>query len=405
MRQLPLREYVPKERVELSLVQREQLRTLASSVAISPSPGETDRYDLTPGSWVGAVHLHDLDIVIEPKVTMERLLFMLSYSLGGIRDLKDAVDLTRAEDLPEAIVLPYVRHASRALARGVQQGYLTIDESSLTLRGRLRVGDQIRRRYSAVPPAEITYDDFTVDIELNRLLRAATDRLSRMRFRSDRSRAGLRGLEARLQGVSLVPYRRARLPTITFNRLNERYRDAITLARFVLQSASFDLGQGGVPATAFLVDMNKVFENFVVEALRDSLGTASGVVVQEARGRALHLDTGQRLNLLPDLTLWQGDRCVFVGDVKYKRILPNDYKNADVYQATAYAVATGLDRAMLIYAASEGEPASHEIVRIGKRIDVVTLDLTAKPAALLGQIESIAGQIRGQIGRAELAAA
>jgi 5-methylcytosine-specific restriction enzyme subunit McrC len=404
MQRLSLREYRPELRVPLTLQQREQLRVLTNSIAISPSAGETDLYDLTPGSWVGALHLEDVELIVEPKIPLDRLLFMLSYSLGRIRDLEVKVGLAPAPDLPEAIVSAFVRQASRALAHGVQQGYRTIDESALTLRGRLRVGDQIRRRYGPMPPAEVTYDDYTVDIELNRIVRAATDRLSRLRLRTEHSRRGLRGIEARLEGVSLVTYDPRRLPVIRFDRLNERYRDAVALARLVLRSASFDLGHGDVPGTAFLVDMNRAFEDFVVEALRDALGGEHGALVQGARGRRLYLDEADQVALQPDLSLWQAGRCVFVGDVKYKRILPTEYPNADIYQAVAYAVATGLDRALLIYAASEGEPASHRIVRIGKQIDVVVLDLSVPPRRLLEQIDAIADRIRDQTARFRAAA-
>jgi 5-methylcytosine-specific restriction enzyme subunit McrC len=397
MAQLTLREYQPRLGVSLTLTQRDQLRHLTNSISISPTPGETDRYDLTPGPWVGAIRLDGLDIVIQPKVSLDRLLFMLSYSLGRVTDLERALELKEAEDVPEAIVLAFVRHTSRALARGVQQGYVTVDESALTLRGRLRVGDQIRRRYGPLPPAEITYDDFTVDIEMNRILRAAADRLARMRFPSDKARTGLRGIDARLQGVSLVSYDARRLPPITFTRLNSRYRDAVTLGKLILRSVSFDLGHGGTPASAFLVDMNLLFEDFVVEALRDALGPHHGVLVQGARGHPLHLDEAREVNLLPDISLWQDGRCRFVGDVKYKRVAPAEYPNADIYQATAYAVATGLDSALLIYAVGEGEPTSHQIVHIDKRIEVTVLDLAAKPADLLVQINGVAERLRRNV--------
>jgi 5-methylcytosine-specific restriction enzyme subunit McrC len=391
---LTLREYEPARGVLLTIQQRDQLAALAPSVTITPIIGSVDHYDLTPGSWVGVVHLTDLDIIIRPKVELDRLLFMMSYSLGRIRDLDSMVSLKEADDLPEAIVMAFVRLTSRALARGVQQGYRTVDDSSLTLRGRLRVGDQIRRRYGPMPPAEVTYDEFTVDIELNRLLLAATDRLSRIRFRSEASRPGLRGIRSRLEGVLLVPYDPRRLPAVIFNRLNERYRDAVTLARLILESASFDLGHGDAPATAFLVDMNRVFENFVVEALCDALASDAGVLVQGAHGRSLHLDEADRITLRPDLSIWRDSRCVFVGDAKYKRIVSAEYPNADIYQAVAYAVATGLDQTLLIYAAGEGQQASHEIVRIDKVINVALLDLSEPPIGLLRQIAMLADRIR-----------
>ena len=80
-----------------------------------------------------------------------------------------------------------------------------------------------------------------------------------------------------------------------------------------------------------------------------------------------------------------------------ERGLPCDYPNADLYQATAYAVATGLDQALLIYAAGEDEPASHEIVHIGKTIDVATMDLSVPASELLAQVERLAETVRGRV--------
>lgn len=392
---LRLREYEVRSGVELSQEQIGQLRALTNSISISPSLVDPAKFDLKAGSQVGAIRLDDLDVIIEPKLNLDRLLFVLSYGLGNVRSIADPIDLDQADDLPEAIVVTFVHHVNRALRRGVQQGYRVVDDSSLTLRGRLRVGDQIRRRFGPIPPAEVTFDDFTVDIEINRLLRAAAERLLRLRLRSSRSHVGLRGVVARLEGVELTTYDPRAIPSVRFTRLNERYRDAVALARLILSSSSFDLGPGAVPASAFLVDMNTAFEDFVVAALRDALGMSSRQLMQGRRGaRPLFLDTRRKVRLEPDLSVWNADCCLFVGDVKYKRIVPDGFPNADIYQATAYAVASGLPSAMLIYAASEGDPATHQIVQIDKDIHVVAIDLTAPPAKLLRQIRALAAVIR-----------
>ena len=65
-------------------------------------------------------------------------------------------------------------------------------------------------------------------------------------------------------------------------------------------------------------DMNTVFENFVVAALREELGVGHDVLQQGATLPRLYLDEEQTTRLEPDLSLWDGDRCVFVGDLKYQ---------------------------------------------------------------------------------------
>lgn len=388
---LRLREYEPRLGVRLTVEQRDGLGRV---MTVRPSPGEEGKYDLIPGSFIGVLRLDDLDVVIQPKVPIDRVLYMFSYALGRVTEEGPGPELETADDLVEAVVSAFVAHARRALDRGVLQGYRTIEESSLTLRGRLRVGDQIKRRFGPTPPAEVSYDDFTVDIEVNRLVRAAAERLLRMRLRSERSRTGLRGVLARLDGVRSVSYDPRRLPSITVTRLNERYRGVAELSRLILRATTFDLGFGMAPASGFIVDMNKVFEDFLVVALREELGPLGHAFVQGAARHPLYLDEDQRIALKPDLSLWAGDRCLWLGDAKYKRLTGDAYPNADLYQATAYALATGLQRATLIYAKSEGPATRHRIVNTGKTVDVIAVDLSVPPSELLGQVAAIADGIR-----------
>lgn len=404
MRRIALAEFQTSEGVELSRIQRDQLRGIAPSITVSPSIGKDAAYDLTPGSWVGAVHLDGLDLIIRPKLPIEQVLFLISYAVGQGRWVRTPAGLAETDSLFEAIIPGFTYQLRQALARGVLQGYRTVDDAQTTVRGRWRIGDQLGRRHGVAPPVEVTFDDFTEDIELNRLLRAAIARLLRMRVRHDRSRWGLRAIEAKLAEVQLIQYGGRRVPTVSYDRRSMRYRPAVELARLILGESSFDLAHGTVAASAFLIDMNKVFEDFVVVALREALGVSDRVLVQGARLRPLHLDVAGRISLLPDISLWQESKCVFVGDVKYKRLQSAAFPNADLYQLAAYAIATELPSGMLIYAAGDDKPTSHEVVHIGKRLETVMLDLATSPEDLLGQISRLATAIstqanQGQRGR------
>jgi len=158
----------------------------------------------------------------------------------------------------------------------------------------------------------------------------------------------------------LVDYDPRRVPAVMFDRRSEHYRGAVGLARLILSGVSFDLGAGGVAASAFLIDMNKVFEDFVVVALREALGVSARVLVQGGSGKQLFLGRSHRIRLKPDVSLWSGDRCLFVGDVKYKRVHVDAYPNADLYQLTAYTIATGLPSGTLVYAAGTEAATRYE---------------------------------------------
>ncbi len=394
MRLLTLREYQPSPAILLSATERDDLRRLAPSIDITPTIGAEGCYDLRPGSEVGALNLGTLSIEIRPKLPIDRLLFLLSYAMerGRWRDVP--FDYAERRSLLEAIVPGFVAQVRRALARGVLQGYRVEEEALPTIRGRVRFDDQIRKRHGRFPPAEVRYDDFTEDIEENRLLKAAIARLGRLRLRSVTSRRSLRAFDETLAAVRLVEYDPRRLPEITWTRLNSRYRPAVELARLILRSTSFDLAHGGVRSSAFLIDINQVFEDFVVTALREELRLSERAFPQGNHGHWLRLDQAAMVRLKPDISWWEGARCRFVGDIKYKRVNVAGILHPDLYQLLAYTIAADLPGGLLIYAAGEGDPALHEVVNVGKHLEVVTLNLAGTPEEVLAQVGEVAGRVR-----------
>jgi len=392
MRLLTLTEYRTKQGVALSAGERDTLRQVAPFIDITPTPGTSECYDLRPGSTIGTVDLGTLAIEIRPKLPIDRVLFLISYALGQRRWREIEFDLAPAPSLVEAIVPGFVSQLHRAFRHGVLQGYRSQEEALLTIRGRIRFEDQIRRRFDQMLPIEVRYDEFTTDIEENRLLRAAIERLRRLRLRSPGTRHALHAFDALLADVAPVSYDPRQLPTITWTRLNERYRPAVTLAKLILRATSFDMRHGHVRASTFLIDMNEVFEDFVVLALRDALNLRSTEFPQGNASHSLTLDRAKTLTLKPDISWWDGKHCLFVGDVKYKRTTIGQHD--DIYQLLAYTVAADLPGGLLIYAAGEREPARHDIVHLGKHLEVIALDLAGPPEAVLRQIDHVAGRIR-----------
>jgi 5-methylcytosine-specific restriction enzyme subunit McrC len=297
----------------------------------------------------------------------------------------------------DAIAPAFLHHVRHALQRGVLQGYRTFEEPLPTVRGRVLFAEQLRRRPGRWLPVEVAYDEYTVDIVENRLLLAALDRLRRVGLRSESVRRSLREQEAALGGVSLIAFDPSRLPTVTLTRLNKRYEHAIALARLVLESTSIDIGHGRAPGGAFLVRMSRVFEVFIVAALRDALGSRSSHLVHGARGRQLTMGRDGECPLLPDLSWWDGPHCRFIGDVKYKAA--SDIGNAspgDLYQLLAYATSANVPSGMLIHAAGATDVSEMVTRYSGKTLRSLALDLTATPQDILEQVKMLAHRIEAE---------
>jgi 5-methylcytosine-specific restriction enzyme subunit McrC len=377
-------------------MERDALLALGPKVAVAPSRGQEGQYDITATSWAGAINLETVAIEIRPKLLISRVLFLLSYAMNSIHWRASDFDFMEEDSVLEGIVPGFVSQVKKAMSLGVLQGYRTVEAALMTIKGRVRFNDQIGGRFGRFPPVEVRYDEYTEDIEENRLIKAALVRLGRMRIRSKSSRRALSAFDLLLQPVSLVEYDPSALPDIVFTRLNERYRPAIELAKLILKSTSFDLKHGKVRATTFLVDMNDVFENFVVTALREALEINEYAFPQGAKGKRFTLDQAGRVDLKPDISWWEEGRCLFVGDIKYKRISVPGIKHPDLYQLLAYTVASGLAQGLLIYAAGEDLQVKHEVVRIGKGLVVRTLHLVGSPEEILDQVGQIAMLIREQ---------
>ena len=390
MRQIDLQEYATSDALTLSVDERDALARKALNLAIAPVPGTANEYTLTPGSFVGAVETGGLSVRIAPKIGIRQLLSLACYAIGGVKLQEPEFDFPEHAALPDALALAFGAAARRAFSRGLLHGYRTEEDALLAVRGRIRFDEQIRRRFGIPLPVEVRYDEFTDDILLNRLVKAAAHRLGRMGLRSREARSGVAWVAEALSDVSLVAFPRGAVPDVRFDRLNEHYRSVAALARLILRHGAFEAARGKVRASGFLIDMSKVFQEFVTVALREALGVSERVFGEHGIGS---LDIEGRVGLRPDMAWRDGSRCTFVGDVKYKRA-DAGVPNADLYQLFAYATALDLPGGLLIYARGEREPVAHTVRHSGKRLEVATLDLSGALEGTLDRIGDLAQRIR-----------
>jgi len=300
---------------------------------------------------------------------------------------------------PRGGSLPPVRAPLRpALARGLLQGYVRVDDRLTTIRGRIRFADQISRWNGQAPPIEVSYDDFTVDILETSCWKAAADRLSVLGRRSASTTRELRGSATAWPRSASVRSVVRSSPRSPGPALNEHYRSATELARLILRGTGLESASGQVIAPSFLLNMATIFERFVQRALRESLGLSVREFPENSKGPPAAPAEGPAVKLEPDLSWWDGRRCVFVGDCKYKRT-DNAIEHADLYQLLAYATATDLPGGLLIYAAGEADPTDHVVRHAGKVLKVQALELAGTPTEVLGQIDDLASVVRDLVRR------
>jgi len=315
-------------------------------VKVAPDPQRAGKWQVSAQSYVGAVSFDGLEIRIRPKVDLRRLLSLLSRHLGQVTFAADNVDWGDDDDLTSMIAAAFATETEKLLAQGLLNGYRAVDESLLTIRGRIDMGRHVAARAGLPLPVEVTYDDFTPDIAENQLLAGAAARLLRITRLDSSVRRRLQRIGMMLHEVTPT-FSASTADNIVWSRLNERYRTSVGLAVLVLKATTIeDTASRGSRASAFVVDMSAVFEAEVAARLRDA---ARGLGVTLATQYSASLDEDGYVGIRPDLAVLEHRQLVAIADTKYKLPDIRGVDVSDLYQVLAYAHRFRLPAVHLIY--------------------------------------------------------
>ena len=261
-------------------------------------------------------------------------------------------EIAPAKSLWEVVAHWFI-HAAETLLRGeLAKGYRETSDELERARGRILALETARLFYQGRPSVACEFEEFSEDIALNRLVRAACDRVAASallpRELRQRARVGL----ARMTDVGLLQDAdfRARV-----DRLTHHYADAIAFAKVLLRGGGTRIAYGAAHGWCFLIRTPELVEAGIRAVLQCALDSRYTV---EKKGRAL---AGSRLTLNPDLVF---DGGLAVGDVKYKDIGP-EWNWSDLYQVVAFAAGYDCDCAVIV-GFSDGNAAKPTAIRFGK---------------------------------------
>ncbi|MDB4981582.1 MAG: uncharacterized protein JWM82_2334 [Myxococcales bacterium] len=166
-----------------------------------------------------------------------------------------------------------------------------------------------------------------------------------------------------------------------------RYDRALALADIILRNASLELQDGRVTSAGFLLNMDNVYEQFVVEGLRRALGLS----ISEWRYHPddLTLDHEDHFRIIPDVIWEHAGEPWLVLDAKYKL---GDTRQADVSQMHSYCTALGVDRGVIVHSGAEDNTI--RIRNSNVEIRVIRLDPDGEPAQLTARLAEVAKTIR-----------
>jgi 5-methylcytosine-specific restriction enzyme subunit McrC len=268
-------QYISYERLGIIAQKTSQQAVLDELERLNTSAGREilrlERKGLRAGSVVGVLRVGDLNIQILPKIdypidrdglitcasfpeesAAHNLLTMLSYAYDLPLIEQDLVDVDiRGARWFDLLTRLFVAQLHRQALSGLSQGYLTTRAVLPVMRGRWDVQRQIQHSGQPRHTFDVIFDEYSVDIPLNQIFRFVLEKIYPLTS-DPQTRQMVDELRRWFDPVTLLPQiETSLLDSIVFNRLNERFHAAFSMARLFLSGEIIQMTTGSLRACAF----------------------------------------------------------------------------------------------------------------------------------------------------------
>lgn len=381
---------------ELEIHQADRLHGLAVDAAKQLRLPETavlarTHRGLRAQQVVGILAIPGMTLEILPKIEGDEA----SVRASLVRMLSVAYDLrvsegelssltTQRHDFLELLVRLFCERLLLAIKQGLSRRYQERSDDLPVFRGRLEVKRQLTALVTRPDRLACRFDELSEDTPLNRVLKAAVLRLSRV----SRTGGNLRRLEELMSRLEMVgESARPLSEPVRLDRTNSAFHQVYELARLFLSGDWQSTTGGHASGFALLFPMNDLFESFVGKMMRRAASPLS-VSLQDRKFHALrHANGGGAFALRPDIVVATNQGPLIV-DTKWKALDTKHGANfgvsqADVYQMLAYGHAYQSKRLILLYPwdAHLGAPGTLKrwtVSGTDSILEAATLDLSQK---------------------------
>jgi len=314
------------------------------------------KVDIENTSYSGIIQLKNVRIHFSTKVKTN-LFYMLSFLKSEDEfffDPEVSIEIKEGRNFFDIIGRLFLNELEEIIKRGLLKKYVTKHEDINFLKGKLSIRGQIHNEVNRRLKFSCVYGDLTVNnLENQIVLRALNLLIPLIRFNENLKADLIRNEYILKDFVELVDVSPSDCDKIHFCRLNEHYSAIIQFSKLILEESFIrSVYKGGSRGFNFIVNMNRVYEDFITEmvgeVIKDSFKDL--VVLKQAELRTL--DKAGKLRIKPDILLKRRtvEEYPLIIDAKYKK----EDNNADFYQVIAYGLAIpSAKKCCLIYPQTE----------------------------------------------------
>ena len=336
---------------------------------------------LSGTQFVGMVQVGNVVIEVLPKIdyaiegevedgqnksAASNLLIMLAYA----NDIEfDSQTLSSLKSMTgnwyELLIRFFAMELHQQIRQGLFRNYISREDTLKYVKGRWDISQQIKKHAYSKVDFDLTYDEFTENILLNRLFKTISNILLRY-TRNNVSRRLLMDVRQWLGDVDeIYDFDKASFSQIHFSRLNDRFKDAYRLAKLFFEGQTLQVREGNTEAFAFVFDMNQLFEGYITQFLVkhrkrifqyfDSIPAVISQFSSKSTYLAKDSQGHGKIHLRPDVVLQHpvSKSNLLILDTKYKQLSrqagQNDLSPSDIYQMLAYSIRMSCDKVVLLF--------------------------------------------------------
>ena len=326
---------------------------------------------------------------------------MLSYAFQvlseqGYKDIATE-SFENVADLCAAIL---IKGLSIQIKRGLNRDYIEQSDALSSPRGRIEISESIRQQTMRRNRLVCSYDEFSVNSYMNRILRTTMDLL----MHADIAKSRKKELGKILRYFSDVdPLIISNINwKIQYNRNNRTYHLLISICWLVIKGLLQTNTDGSTRLMDFLDEqrMCRLYEKFILEYYRKEWPQIKASASQIPW--ALDDGIGDLLPVMQsDIMLYKGDTVLIIDAKYYARTMQSQYDVQTLHSNNLYQIFTNVKNkaeedpgktvsGMLLYAGTDEVLRPNTVYQMsGNQISVKTLDLNCDFAEIAGQLNEI----------------
>lgn len=304
------------------------------------------QYKLITSQFIGIIVLLKNVIIIKPKMDNLSFSYMFSYTNQFNVFRKEDFDYVKKHDMSlfEHIVRNLLRRVDELCKKGISKAYYEMEENLPYVKGKVLITKDIIINGMLHHRVYCNYSDYRPDNLENQIIKYTLFYLLRMEFERKDLYRTIKLLLHYFESVSSIPTFNFKIPVINYTRLTKQYEVIIDLCRLILSNASLSLeANGKVKFSSFLIDMNTLFEDFIIGVLKSRLSPK--LTIKTGKQATGYSDEQKKTRTKPDIVIKKGRKPILIIDAKYKDSVTDD----DLNQIWIYSLVNRLPVSVLVY--------------------------------------------------------